>query len=172
VRESGRSYYIDRGSGRDIILRNNIYLKLIPERETKRDEKTDFLDAQQKSDAQQQLRRSKRIENNSLRNAQQQQIAGSKSRDTLKLRRSKRIEQAGSLQARSNLVIRSHLPFQIGNKYLAKRRSLGSLSLREKHAVKSHISLPLHRPAVAMPAAMEQKRESNSVRKQTIRFAP
>jgi hypothetical protein len=167
VRESGRSYYIDRGSGRDIILRNNIYLKLIPERETKRDE-NDFLNEQQKSDslnAQQQLRRDE-IENNSLRNAQQQQIAGSKSRDTLKLRRSKRIEQAGSLQARSNLVIRS-----IGNKYLAKRRSLGSLSLREKHAVKS-LSLPLHRPAVAMPAAMEQKRESNSVRKQTIRFAP
>ena len=105
VRESGRSYYIDRGSGRDIILRNNIYLKLIPERETKRNE---FLDEQQKSDSwndqQQQLRRSKRIENNSLRNAQQQQqIAGSESRDTLKLnlRRSKRIEQAGSLQAGS-----------------------------------------------------------------------
>jgi hypothetical protein len=93
----------------------------------KREEKTDFLNAQQKTDslnAQQQqiagksrntlqLRRSKRIENNSLReksdalNAQQQQIAGSKSQDTLQLRRSKRIEQAGSLQARSNLVERA-----------------------------------------------------------------
>ncbi len=150
VRESGRSYYIDRGSGRDIILRNNIYLKLIappPERPTER-EKREIYDS-----------------------LAAQQIAGSKSQDTLQLRRSKRIEN-NYLQARSNLVKRSHLPFQIGNKYLAKRRSLGSLSLREKHAVKPHISLPLHRPAVAMPAAMEQKRESNSVRKQTLRFAP
>jgi transposase InsO family protein len=113
VRESGRSYYIDRGSGRDIILRNNIYLKLIPERETKRNE---FLDEQQKSDSwndqQQQLRRSKRIENNSLRNAQQisnqqqQQIAGSEPRDTLKLnlRRSKRIAQQISNQQQQQIA--------------------------------------------------------------------
>jgi hypothetical protein len=106
VRESGRSYYIDRGSGKDIILRNNIYLKLMPERETKRSE---FLDEQQKSDSgndqqQQKLRRSKRIaaaadENNSLRNVQK---FSNQQPDTLKLRRSKRIEQAGSLQAGSD----------------------------------------------------------------------
>jgi hypothetical protein len=94
-------------------------LKLIaPERETEREkrEKTDSLNAQQiagsKSQDTLQLRRSKRIENNSLREKSDalnaQQIAGSKSQDTLQLRRSKRIEkQAGSLQARSNLVERA-----------------------------------------------------------------
>jgi hypothetical protein len=82
VRESGRSYFIDRGSGKDIILRNNIYLKLMPERETKRSE---FLDGQQKSDS-----------------GSEQQYP-----DTLKLRRSKRIEQAGSLQAGSDYIRRS-----------------------------------------------------------------
>jgi hypothetical protein len=49
------------------------------------------------------------------------------------------------------------------------------LALREHAVKKIHIysgSLPLPRPAVAVPAAREQKRESTRVRKQTVRFAP
>jgi hypothetical protein len=48
-----------------------------------------------------------------------------------------------------------------------------SLPMRENAVEKTHISpgsLPLPRPAVAVPAAREQKRESTWVRKQTVRF--
>jgi hypothetical protein len=81
IRDSGRSYYIDRDRGRDTVLRNNIFLKLIAP------------------------------------------------------------------------------PF----------------ALREHAVEESHISsgsLPLPRPAVAGPAAREQKQESTRIRKQTVRFAP
>jgi hypothetical protein len=100
IRESGRSYYIDRGAGRDIILRNNIFLKLIAPRPAAEREKKEISDS-----------------------LAAQQIAGSKSQDTMQLRRSKRIENK-ALQARSNLVKRSGASdaesiFQ--NKYLAER---------------------------------------------------
>jgi hypothetical protein len=153
IRDSGRSYYIDRGPGREVILRNNIFLKLIapPVAERAKEGLSDSLALDE------------------------QQVASSQAREDSpmhKLRRSKPIEN-------------KKLPFQIENKYLAKRRSLGienkkgenncsssGSSLREKHAVKTHISLPLHRPAVAEPAAIEPKRESTRVRRQTVRFAP
>jgi hypothetical protein len=55
----------------------------------------------------------------------------------------------------------------------AVRRS-NRIKKRENAVEKTHISpgsLPLHRPAVAVPAAREQKRESTRVPKQTVRFA-
>jgi hypothetical protein len=161
IRDSGRSYYIDRGPGRDVILRNNNFLKLIAPPVAKRagEGLSDSLVLDEQQDAGLQAREDSPMH---------------------ALRRSKRIES-------KNLPI-TKLPFQIENKYLAKRQSLpiknkkgekncfsSGSSLREKHAVKTHISpgsLPLHRPEVAEPAAIEPKRESTRVRRQTVRFAP
>jgi hypothetical protein len=77
IRDSGRSYYIDLGPGRDVILRNNIFLKLIapPVAEIAKEELSDSLalDEQQLAKSQargdspmHELRRSKRIENKKL----------------------------------------------------------------------------------------------------------
>jgi hypothetical protein len=97
IRDSGRSYYIDRC--RDIILCNNIFLKLI-----------------------------------------------------------------------------ALPPIALNRAGEEEESRLASDSLLRENAVeKTHISpgsLPLHRPAVAVPAAREPKRESTWVRKQTIRFSP
>jgi hypothetical protein len=121
IRDSGRLYYIDRGPGRDVILRNNIFLKLIApppvaKRATK--ELSDSLAEQQVASSQQQVASSQEKEDSTMH----------------ELRRSKRIENK-SLQLPQNVVRRSqritklpvHLvpavPIQIQNKYLAERRS-------------------------------------------------
>jgi hypothetical protein len=145
IRDSGRSYYIDRGPGRDVIFRNNIFLKLIAPPVAKRagEGLSDSLALAEQQDASLQAR------GDSPMHA---------------LRRSKRITKL-------HVPLVPAVPIQIENKYLAKRRSLriekgennvfsSGSSLREKHAVKTHISsgsLPLHRPAVAKPAAIEPK---------------
>jgi hypothetical protein len=121
IRDSGRSYYIDRGRGRDVILWNNVFLKLIAPPVADAGEESSDSWAEQ-PEAENAVRRSLRIENKK-----------------------------------------------------GEKNCFSSGSLREKNAVKSHISpgsLPLHRPAVAEPAAREPKRESTRVRKQTVRFAP
>jgi hypothetical protein len=77
IQDSGCSYYIDRGPGRDVILRNNIFLKLIapPVAERAKEGLSDSLalDEQQEASSQaredspmHELRRSKRIENKKL----------------------------------------------------------------------------------------------------------
>jgi hypothetical protein len=129
IRDSGRSYYIDRGPGRDVILRNNIFLKLIAPPVAKRagEGLSDSLalDEQQEANSQvredspmHELRRSKRIENKNLQ-ARLPQSA---------VRRSKRITKLPV-----HLV--PAVPIQIENKYLAERRS--------KRITKVHVHVPL-----------------------------
>jgi hypothetical protein len=120
IRDSGRSYYIDRSPARDVILRNNIFLKLIAPPVAERAKKglSDSLAEQQVASSQQQVASSQAKEDSTMH----------------ELRRSKRIENK-SLQLPQNAVRRSqritklpvHLvpavPIQIQNKYLAERRS-------------------------------------------------
>jgi hypothetical protein len=94
IRDSGRSYYIDRG--RDTVLRNNIFFKLI----------------------------------------------------------------APPFALREHAVEESHI-------------SSGSYRAGEEEETRLYSDfLLLTRPAVAVPAAREPKRESTRVRKQTVRFSP
>jgi hypothetical protein len=137
IRDSGRSYYIDRGRGRDVILRDNIFLNLIaPPPSAKRagEEEESCLAS------------GSLCEKNAVENLQ--------------------TENSSMHAVRRSLCIKNKK---------GEKNCLSSGSLREKNAVKTHISpgsLPLHRPAVAEPAAREPKRESTRVRKQTVRFAP
>jgi hypothetical protein len=117
IRDSGRLYYIDRGRGRDVILRNNIFLKLIapPVADRAGEESSDSLALAEQQEASLQargdssthaLRRSKQIENKNLQAGLPQNA----------VRRSKRITKLPV-----HLV--PAVPIQIENKYLAERRS-------------------------------------------------
>jgi hypothetical protein len=117
IRDSSRSYYIDRGRGRDVILRNNIFLKLIAPPVADRavgeeSSSSDSLSEQQEASLQARdssthaLRRSKRIENKNLQAGLPQNV----------VRRSKNITKLPV-----HLV--PAVPIQIENKYLADRRS-------------------------------------------------
>jgi hypothetical protein len=140
IRDSGRSYFID--CVRNIILRNNIFLKLIAPPlialnragEEKKCLSSDSLLMQAKASLQ--------AENSSMH----------------AVRQSIRVEN-------------KNLPAKLPKSHLA------SDSLRENAVEKTHISrgsLPLHRPAVAGPAAREPMctRESTRIQKQTVRFSP
>jgi hypothetical protein len=103
TRDSGRSYYIDRGRGRDVILRNNIFLKLIappPIADRAGEESSDSLAMQPEASLQAEkssmhaVRRLKRIENKNL---------------------------PAGLPKHVHVV--PAVPIQIENKYLAVRRS-------------------------------------------------
>jgi hypothetical protein len=92
------------------------------------------------------------------------------------VRQSSRIENKNLL---AGLPKHVHVPAVKRPIHIEEEEScLASGSLREKNAVeKTHISpgfLPLHRPAVAGPAAREPKctRESTRIQKQTVRFSP
>jgi hypothetical protein len=98
IRDSGRSYYIDRGPGRDVILQNNICSMLIapPVAERAKEGLSDSLALDEQQEASLQAREDSPMH---------------------ALRRSKRIEN-------KNLPITGPaVPIQIENKYLSKRRS-------------------------------------------------
>jgi hypothetical protein len=85
-----------------------------------------------------------------------------------------------SLQAENSSMHAVRRSIRIKNENLPAKlpkSCLASDSLRENAVEKTHISpgfLPLHRPAVAGPAARELKctRESTRILKQTMRFSP
>jgi hypothetical protein len=102
IRDSGRSYYIDRSRGRDVILRNNIFLKLMappPIADRAGEESSDSLAMQPEASLQ--------AENSSMH----------------AVRRSKQIENKNLPTGLPKHVHVPAVPIRIENKYLAVRRS-------------------------------------------------
>jgi hypothetical protein len=143
IRDSGRSYYIDRGPGRDFILRNNIFLKLIapPVAERAREGLSDSLALAEQQDASLQAR------GDSPMHA---------------LRRSKRIENKNLPITKLPLV--PAVPIQIENKYLAERRS--------KRITKLHVPLVPKVPIQIENKYLAKRRSSNRIKRLPVRFAP